>query len=175
MAEHEQGPSGEVADEPRPQDPAASLVATTLTDGPDDEALEATNDATARRLELYRYACFENAQEYIAIMRLFSGTERAEAHNEVGIYVYALPHHLRYPFDPASGRTLLKVGHSTSDVVQRFRSQTRTTALPEVPILLRICRTDLAQSAVVESQFHRLFEAADHSRTWRARPAGSGS
>lgn len=52
-----------------------------------------------------------------------------------------LPHYIRHPYDQASGRTLLKVGRSDSDVIVRFRSQTRTTALPEEPILLRIYRT----------------------------------
>ena len=49
-------------------------------------------------------------------------TEKAESRNEVGIYVYALPHYIRYPYDQASGRTLMKVGHSASDVIQRFRN-----------------------------------------------------
>lgn len=92
-------------------------------------------------------------------------TQIAEARNEIGIYVYALPHYLRYPFDPESGHTLMKVGRSDSDVVARFKSQTRTTALPEEPILLRIYRTGGAAAAPVESDFHRLLEAADHSRT----------
>jgi hypothetical protein len=98
-------------------------------------------------------------------------TQQAEARNEVGIYVYALPHYLRYPFEPDSGRTLLKVGRSDSDVIVRFRNQTRTTALPEEPILLRIYRTPGAATAPTENKFHRLLEAADHSRSV-ARSAG---
>lgn len=92
-------------------------------------------------------------------------TQQAEARNEMGIYVYALPHYLRYPFEPDSGRTLLKVGRSDSDVIVRFRNQTRTTALPEEPILLRIYRTPGAATAPTENKFHRLLEAADHSRS----------
>jgi hypothetical protein len=68
--------------------------------------------------------------------------------------VYALPHYIRHPYDQASGRTLLKVGRSDSDVIVRFRSQTRTTALPEEPILLRIYRTSRASSAPAEATFH---------------------
>lgn len=98
-------------------------------------------------------------------------TDAAEALNEMGIYVYALPHYLRYPYDSASGRTLMKVGRSDSDVIQRFRNQTRTTALPEEPILLRIYRTDPDRSGPVETSFHRLLEAADHYRNV-ARTAG---
>lgn len=114
------------------------------------------NDETARVVEVQR------AQEH---------TEVAEARNDVGIYVYALPHYLRYPFDSTSGRTLMKVGRSDSDVIIRFRNQTRTTALPEEPILLRIYRTDAHSTAPIESNFHRLLEAADHHRSV-ARTAG---
>jgi DNA-binding CsgD family transcriptional regulator len=92
-------------------------------------------------------------------------TQQAEARNEVGVYVYALPHYIRHPYHQASGRTLLKVGRSDSDVIVRFRNQTRTTALPEEPILLRIYRTNGASAATAEAAFHRLLDAADHSRT----------
>jgi hypothetical protein len=98
-------------------------------------------------------------------------TERAEARNDVGIYAYALPHYLLHPYEPNTGRTLMKVGRSDSDVIQRFRNQTRTTALPEEPILLRVYPTGERPSAEVESDFHRLLEAADHSRSV-ARTAG---
>lgn len=121
-----------------------------------DELERRANDVERREQEVQR------AQEQ---------TQRAEARNEIGIYVYALPHYLRYPFEPDSGRTLLKVGRSDSDVIVRFRTQTRTTALPEEPILLRIYRTPGAATAPVESKFHRLLEAADHSRSV-ARSAG---
>ena len=79
--------------------------------------------------------------------------------------MYALPHYIRHPYDQASGRTLLKVGRSDSDVIVRFRSQTRTTALPEEPILLRIYQTSGDSAAPAEAAFHRLLDAADHSRT----------
>ena len=55
------------------------------------------NDETARVIEI------KQAQEQ---------TQAAEARNDIGIYVYALPHYLRYPFEPDSGRTLMKVGRS---------------------------------------------------------------
>ncbi|HWN08226.1 MAG TPA: GIY-YIG nuclease family protein [Pyrinomonadaceae bacterium] len=89
-------------------------------------------------------------------------TKQAEATNEVGIYVYALPHYLRYRFDPKSRRTLMKVGRSDSDVITRFRNQTRTTALPEEPILLRIYPTE-TPSPAVEKTFHGLLKTADMS------------
>lgn len=108
------------------------------------------NDETARVAEV------RHAQEQ---------TQAAEARNDTGIYVYALPHYLRYPFEPDSGRTLMKVGRSDRDIIHRFRSQTRTTALPEEPILLRIYRTDGASAALTETYFHRLLDAVDHNRS----------
>jgi len=120
--------------------------------------------------ELERRANDESAR-VVEVERAKEMTEQAESLNEVGIYVYALPHYLRYPFDPDSGRTLMKVGRSDSDIIQRFRNQTRTTALPEEPILLRIYRTDGRGTTNVESDFHRLLEAADHHRSV-ARTAG---
>jgi hypothetical protein len=92
-------------------------------------------------------------------------TRQAEAREEAGVYVYALPHYIRHPYDQASGRTLLKVGHSQSDVIVRFRNHIRTTALPEEPILLRIYRTNGDSAPRAEAAFHRLLDAADHSST----------
>ncbi len=99
-------------------------------------------------------------------------TDVAEAEAIPGIYIYALPHYLRYPYDEDSGRTLLKVGRSDRSVIQRFRDQTRTTALPEDPILLRIYVTTGEDAARHERQFHDLLEAADHDRS-TARTGGT--
>lgn len=120
--------------------------------------------------ELERRANDETARVF-EVRRAKAQTEEAEARNEVGIYVYALPHYLRYPFDAETGRTLMKVGRSDSDIILRFRNQTRTTALPEEPILLRIYRSDSGSTATTENNFHRLLEAADHARSV-ARLAG---
>jgi hypothetical protein len=95
-------------------------------------------------------------------------TLKAEATHGPGIYVYTLPHYLRYPYDPATGRTLLKVGHSAVDAHYRAGSQGRLTALPEDPILLRIYLVD--ESAKAERDFHAWLRDADHAggRTQRA-------
>ncbi len=126
----------------------------------------------ANLAELERRANDETAR-VVEVQRAQEQTQQAEARNETGVYVYALPHYLRYPFDPDSGRTLMKVGRSDSDVIQRFRNQTRTTALPEEPILLRIYPTERTSggNGEVENDFHRLLEAADHTRSI-ARTAG---
>jgi hypothetical protein len=99
-------------------------------------------------------------------------TEVAEAEAVPGIYVYTLPHYWRYPYDEDSGRTLLKVGRSDRSVIQRFRDQTRTTALPEDPVLLRIYVTVGEEAVRWERQFHDLLTAADHDRS-TARTGGT--
>ena len=92
-------------------------------------------------------------------------TAAVEAQAQAGIYVYSLPHYIRYPYDPGSGRTLMKVGHSGNSAILRFREQTRTTALPEEPILLRVYPTgDETPSGEHERTFHALLDAAEHSR-----------
>jgi len=99
-------------------------------------------------------------------------TAQAEEHAVPGVYVYALPHYLRYPYDEESGRTLLKVGRADRSVIRRFREQVRTTALPEEPILLRVYPCTEGESTELERTFHGLLEAADHDRS-TARTAGT--
>lgn len=95
-------------------------------------------------------------------------SEAAEAKGTPGIYVYTLPHYRRYPVDPDTGKTLLKVGHSSVDVYYRAGSAGRLTALPEDPILLRIY--PVSDSAAKEKEFHAWLRDADHvgTRTGRA-------
>ncbi len=99
-------------------------------------------------------------------------TKKIEGQGIIGIYVYSLMHYLRYPYDPNSGRTLLKVGRSDRDVIRRFREQTRTTALPEEPVLLRIYETGAQDPAEIEKKIHAFLEAADHDRS-SARTGGT--
>lgn len=91
-------------------------------------------------------------------------TKAVESSGESGIYVYALPHYLRYPYDPDSGRTLMKVGRSDRDVMQRMRDQARTTALPEEPVLLRVYPPGEVDIVATESKFHKTLRAFDHGR-----------
>lgn len=93
-----------------------------------------------------------------------AATKTAEEHAGAGIYVYTLPHYLRYPYDPEREHTLLKVGHSGNSVIQRFRAQRRETVLPEEPVLLRVYPLEGENSAEVERRFHDLLDAADHMR-----------
>lgn len=97
--------------------------------------------------------------------RTLERTQQAEEASTPGIYVYTLPHYLRYPYDPDSGRTLLKVGRSERDTYDRAYSQGRITALPEDPILLRVYAVADGGTATVERDFHAWLEDADHDRS----------
>lgn len=97
-------------------------------------------------------------------------TKEAVGAGTPGIYVYTLPHYLKHRYDPDTGRTLLKVGHSGVDAFYRAGSQGRLTALPEDPILLRIYPCESTRN--VESQFHAWLRDADHAGS-RARRGGS--
>ena len=87
-------------------------------------------------------------------------SKAAEAEDIAGIYVYTLPHYVRYPYDRKTGRTLLKVGHSSVDALYRANSQTRVTSLPEDPWLLRIYPAEASSHAA--RQFHGFLRDADH-------------
>lgn len=106
--------------------------------------------------------------------QVVKASSELEKKSTPGVYVYSLMHYLTYPYDPESGRTLMKVGMSDRDVIRRFRDQTRTTALPEEPILLRIYETIEGQKSLleIEKTFHNLLEAADHDRS-SARTGGT--
>ena len=106
-----------------------------------------------------------------------SDTTRTEEKKRVaGIYVYTLPHYLRYPIqrsnDPdSSDKTLLKVGMSDVDARGRVQQQA-VTSLPEPPVLLRVftCGDDRPLTQI-EATMHRLLGAFDHNPN-RQRGAG---
>lgn len=106
----------------------------------------------------------------VEVAEAIKATEAAEAAGKPGIYVYTLPHYLRYPVDVPTGKTLLKVGHSSIDAYYRAGSQGRLTALPEDPILLRIYPVEA--SSLVEREFHEWLRDADHVAS-RTRRGGS--
>ncbi|MBF4765010.1 hypothetical protein ISU07_17905 [Nocardioides islandensis] len=99
-----------------------------------------------------------------------TATAKAEAVGAPGIYVYTLPHYLKHPVDPDTGKTLLKVGHSARDAYYRAGSAGRLTALPEDPILLRIYPVE--ESAAREKDFHGWLRDADHN-AGRTKRGGS--
>ncbi len=84
-----------------------------------------------------------------------------------GIYVYTYPHYLKCPVLPsededAGSRTYLKIGLSKTDVRQRVQQQ-GTTALPELPVILRIYTCPDGSLSEVETRIHRHLNAVDHS------------
>lgn len=164
-----------------------SLLSGTLSNGP---ALLRTTGQIFNRV-LKHASLSDDGQQYIKQMleeierRIASredrekeesvavaATKEIEGQGRAGVYVYSLMHYLRYPYDPNSGRTLLKVGRSDRDVIRRFREQTRTTALPEEPVLLRIYETGAENPADIEHRIHAFLEAADHDRS-SARTGGT--
>ena len=95
-----------------------------------------------------------------------------------GIYVYTLPHYLRFPVSGADSnesnpRTYLKVGMSRVDAKGRIQQQV-TTALPEPPLVLRryvLGEGKKADYGEIEKRMHRHLNAADHNQNLR-RGAG---
>lgn len=104
------------------------------------------------------------------VSKAVAQSEKAESDGVPGIYVYTLPHYLKYRVDGEAGKTLLKVGHSARDAYHRAGSAGRLTALPEDPILLRIYPVE--ESASREKEFHAWLRDADH-HAGRTRRAGS--
>jgi hypothetical protein len=125
-----------------------------------------------RRISILEASGADPGAQAVEDRRAIEATVTAEEHAVPGVYVYSLPHYVRHPYDEKSGRTLLKVGHADRSAIKRFREQTRTTALPEDPVLLRIYPCDGGTSQRFEHTFHRLLEAADHDRS-TARTGGT--
>lgn len=96
-------------------------------------------------------------------------TQAAESLGLAGIYVYSLPHYLRHPYDPQSGRTLFKVGHHTIDVYSGAEGSVRAMSLPEDPILLRVYVTGNKPADEEERHFREWMEAAGHGRSRSAK------
>lgn len=84
---------------------------------------------------------------------------------EGGVYVYTFPHYWRFKTVDGSQRTLLKVGMTTKDAGIRVKQQARLTGMPEDPLLLRVYQHDSRDPRDVERDFHRLLDAADHTRS----------
>ena len=134
---------------------------------------ESFSDAT--RLELQERAdrCDLSAADPVKReeeeQKLEYQTSAAEKEEIPGIYVYALPHYLRYPVevsekDETDDRTYLKVGMSKRDAKKRVQDQA-ITALPEQPVLLRIyVGSNGMDIAEVERRIHRHLVHADHVR-----------
>jgi T5orf172 domain len=102
-----------------------------------------------------------------------SQAQSSLAHAKGSIYVYSLPHYLRYRVHEDSGRTFLKVGRTKNDPSKRIDEQARQTGLPEDPVMLRTYRDSLPNRELpeLEKLFHVLLDAADHERS-KGKSAG---
>jgi CRP-like cAMP-binding protein len=160
---------GEVPNGPTP---ALSAMRTLRRFMKDHEFSTATNKVLADRLSSLQKKAADQDALAVEERNAIAATVAVEEAGTPGVYVYVLPHYLRHPFDEESGRTLLKVGRADSSVIARFRHQTRTTALPEDPVLLRVYPCDKGESLAREAHFHTLLEAADHDRS-TARTGGT--
>lgn len=136
----------------------------------DKQLTRELRDALAEQESLLTSRADDRRAQAAEVAEAVKATEHAEASGKAGIYVYTLPHYLRHPVDSATGKTLLKVGHSSTDAHYRAGSQGRLTALPEDPILLRIYPVEA--SATVEREFHEWLRDADHAPS-RTRRGGS--
>lgn len=131
-----------------------------------------TGAELGRRLAILEARAEDPVARKVEDEQAVEATSRAEEQAVPGVYVYALPHYVRHPYDEDSGRTLFKVGRADRSVIRRFREQTRTTALPEDPVLLRVYPCEEDDSGRHEKRFHALLEAADHDRS-KARTGGT--
>lgn len=106
----------------------------------------------------------EEAQEQeLAQLEEDSAELEGTLESSSGVYVYTYLQYWRYPYGSSETRRLLKVGQTSGEAWSRVRQQTRTTGLPEEPLLLRVYVSDDPMAA--EAKFHRLLDAAEHDRS----------
>ncbi len=89
-----------------------------------------------------------------------------------GVYVFTYPHYLRHPTHPSAesekmlDRTLLKVGFTDKDILERVNQETSGTGVPEHRRVLRayLLTEDNGQTNhKIERQFHDLLDSAGHA------------
>lgn len=77
-----------------------------------------------------------------------------------GVYVYSYPLYLENPISPHDGRTLYKVGASSTSAGKRVQSQAEKTPVPEDIKLLRVF--ECSDAIKEERKFHRILTSAGH-------------
>jgi len=103
----------------------------------------------------------EEAEIEARSLQLESEAEK-KLRNASGVYVYTYPHYWKHPYVPGTERRLLKVGKTDGAAFVRIRAQARQTGAPEEPLLLRVYVAP--EPGTSERSFHRLLDAAEHSR-----------
>ena len=82
-----------------------------------------------------------------------------------GVYVYSFPAYIKTPAKTDPDRYWLKVGTTERIVEMRIADQTRSTAMPEDPLILRVYRSENVSNSELEKKFHRILQSAGHNRT----------
>ena len=82
-----------------------------------------------------------------------------------GVYVYTFPTYLKNPIKADPERFWFKVGRTEQIVEMRIANQTRQTAMPEDPWILRVYQSDSISTTELESKIHRILVSAGHNRT----------
>lgn len=102
----------------------------------------------------------ENAQ-----LEKQSETLATVAEQSGGVYVYSFPAYIKTPAKTDPDRYWLKVGTTERIVGMRIADQTRSTAMPEDPLILRVYRSENVSNSELEKKFHRILQSAGHNRT----------
>ena len=142
----------------------ASSVRALLKLGPNDDVRAYLNIVLVALDELagdVNAALREEAEIEARSAQLESEAEK-KLRNASGVYVYTYPHYWRHPYVPGTERRLVKVGKTDGAAFTRIRAQARQSGAPEEPLLLRVYVAP--EPGVSERSFHRLLDAAEHSR-----------
>lgn len=89
----------------------------------------------------------------------------ADVERKGGVYVYTFKTYYSNPVKSDPERFWFKIGMTERVVDLRIADQTRSTAMPEDPWVLRVYRSESKSNAEIEKLFHSMLEAAGHSRT----------
>jgi len=81
-----------------------------------------------------------------------------------GVYVYTLPSFYRTVQKSDPERFWLKIGKTDRVAGVRVGEQMRATGLPEDPWIARVYRHGVKSTKEIETEFHKLLEAAGHNR-----------
>jgi hypothetical protein len=118
------------------------------------------------RDELDAYALDESAQS-IEDRGLEKVSEELEKtiESKGGVYVYTFPTYLKNPIKADPERFWFKVGRTEQIVEMRIANQTRQTAMPEDPLILRVYQSEVISMTDLESKIHKMLVSAGHNRT----------
>lgn len=86
------------------------------------------------------------------------------------VYVYSYPTYIHFGTVGDPSLMWLKIGSTTSNVWKRILEQSRQTAMPEDPKLLRIYHAPNMNVFEIEKKFHETLDSFGHSRSSTSQP-----